>query len=300
MPPIRLVRDASFKGLFGPNTRYRYFADPASHPFRPGEGRYHPANAWWLAEASLLAYVPDLGYVARALGRAGMGLLDCIEQQRTDTRCLVAANTDTVWVLFRGTDPGSLPNLATDLDLVWQRQSGGRVHRGFWRALDGVWQSLADRLAALGPGRSVWLAGHSLGGALAALAAQRLGLRAGGLYTFGSPRVGDRALVAGIRCPAWRLVNSNDLVPRLPPRPYRAAGTLCYLDRYGSLHLRASLGLRFDDRWRGHGRHGQAVLGRWRGGDLRVVFNDELYDHAPIHYARLLRSLLFDESVVGV
>jgi peptidyl-prolyl cis-trans isomerase C len=36
------------------------------------------------------------------------------------------------------------------------------------------------------------------------------------------------------------------------------------------------------------------VIERWAGGDFSVVFNDDLYDHAPIHYVRWLRGLSDD------
>ncbi len=96
---------------------------------------------------------------------------------------------------------------------------GGVVHCGFHAALEQIWaaalQPCLTRLKAANPARTIWLTGHSLGGALATLAAARLA-DVTGLYTFGSPLVGDRQFAE--RCPdrAYRVVNNNDIVPHVP------------------------------------------------------------------------------------
>ena len=66
----------------------------------------------------------------------------------------------------------------------------GKVHLGIATALDFVWDSFKDRISA---DRPLFITGHSLGGGLATLAAARLsqGRDVHGVYTFGSPRVGD-------------------------------------------------------------------------------------------------------------
>ncbi|GFR44840.1 hypothetical protein Agub_g6182, partial [Astrephomene gubernaculifera] len=79
-------------------------------------------------------------------------------------------------------------------------------------------------------GAPVWrvlVTGHSLGGALATLAAYELAERRTparsrqsiSLYTFGAPRVGNRAFAAefdGLVPDAWRVTNSNDIIPSVP------------------------------------------------------------------------------------
>ncbi|MCK7478059.1 MAG: lipase family protein [Candidatus Moduliflexus flocculans] len=69
--------------------------------------------------------------------------------------------------------------------------NGSKVHRGFKSALEEVWDDLFPYLKALqGRGCRIWMTGHSLGAALATLAADRYG-EVQGVYTFGSPRVGN-------------------------------------------------------------------------------------------------------------
>ena len=292
---MTLPVDPSFHGLFAPNRHYDYLSRASERPFRARAGDYDPVNAWWLAELSMLEYVRSRPFKTAVLRRAGLSELRFFDIPRTNTQCMLAGNASLLLLVFRGTELGSLQDLLTDAAVIWRREpGGGRIHQGFKEALDSLWPRLSAWLDSEVRGRALWLAGHSLGGALATLAAHRLGRSVAGLYTFGCPRLGNQAFAAQFDCPAWRLVNNNDIVPRVPPYPYVPVGQLCYLDRNGALHRDADSGLRSEDRWRGHLRHARDVIERWAGGDFSVVFNDDLYDHAPIHYVRLLRGLLDD------
>ncbi|MDH3592735.1 MAG: lipase family protein, partial [Planctomycetota bacterium] len=96
---------------------------------------------------------------------------------------------------------------------------GGRVHRGFDGALDDLWGTLFPAVAELAAGRRLWLAGHSMGGALAVLAAWRLaeaGQAEHETYTFGAPRALDPVAAAAFPGKVFRFVNSRDVVPLLP------------------------------------------------------------------------------------
>jgi hypothetical protein len=94
-------------------------------------------------------------------------------------------------------------------------------------------------------GQTIWFTGHSLGGALAALAAMRLHfeeprLLADGVYTFGQPRVCDRVLGKAhdkaFRDRTHRFVNNNDIVPQVPPEPvFHHHNALHYIDSGGRL-----------------------------------------------------------------
>jgi len=75
-------------------------------------------------------------------------------------------------------------------------------------------------LERLSPGRAVWFCGHSLGAALATLAADRYA-HTQGICTFGSPRVGDdifaSAWTAAFQGRSMRFVNNHDIVTHVPP-----------------------------------------------------------------------------------
>jgi triacylglycerol lipase len=71
--------------------------------------------------------------------------------------------------------------------------------------------------------KPIYLTGHSLGGALALIASAVLGGTSGlgdriaAVYTFGAPRVGQRNFSEIVKAPHYRVINSGDIVPLVPP-----------------------------------------------------------------------------------
>src|SRR5262245_5365815 len=174
--------------LSPPVADYPYF-EGCDAEFEPDAIGYSPANAWWLAEASFLAY-GDEGLLTacfagdNVLRRAGLRFE--FIAGGGDTAGFLAYNDRTVLATFRGTrvpglqDPLAfraslaphLHDIVTDLQFPQVPFGGGRVHRGFALAFEAVATTLGERLEALvAGGRSLWFAGHSLGAALATLAA---------------------------------------------------------------------------------------------------------------------------------
>ncbi|MGH7552707.1 MAG: lipase family protein, partial [Longimicrobiales bacterium] len=169
---------------------------------------------------------------------------------------------------------------------------GGTVHKGFLDAHDRIWKnSLEEVIRELDPTRrAVWLTGHSLGGALATLSMDRIPA-ARGLYTIGSPRVGDRRFAtlfdrrhAG-RC--FRYVNHRDVITRMPPvltftGSYKHVSERKYIDAQGSISMVSPS--MTDMLWLPwtRSRALRAI------GDLAipaVVLPDALVDHTPRRYA---------------
>jgi triacylglycerol lipase len=139
----------------------------------------------------------------------------------TATQGFVCRRNGTTIVAFAGTDPGIIKTVLTDVQTVPDDRG---MHPGFRRALDAVWTQV--RTAALLPDRGrLFVTGHSLGAALAVLAAFRLqreaNISANAVYGFGLPRVGGTEFgtqyepILGVR--TFRLVNGDDPVPSLPP-----------------------------------------------------------------------------------
>jgi triacylglycerol lipase len=245
--------------LIPPSVDHVYFQDATAYPFQPRASGFSLVNAWWLAEASLLAY-GDEPFVVEKL--AGFGLVESPGIRvrsflgvTRGTQCFVLDSERFAIVAFRGTRIESFPDpilkwkmrllnrvdLATDLD--FRLDPTEQAHSGFIRALDEVWDELRDHLeglAARALDKTFWFTGHSLGAALATLAAGRCGRhRPGGLYTFGSPRVGNENYRGRFPVPGFRFVNNTDIVPHLPPRgllaDYTHLGVLKFLDHDGGI-----------------------------------------------------------------
>lgn len=200
---------------------------------------FSATNASWLGKASALAYDDDYK-ILRETG--SWGLCDIMLFNARDTQSYLAGNDDMLILAFRGTE--SLRDWMTDADIDLVGGPGGRVHEGFSVALNYVWRDIWKYLRECRKGRALWITGHSLGAALATLATARLRLEkdepVNGLYTFGSPRVGDREFArnfnADFEAGAFRYVNNNDIVTRVPFRAlrYSHVGTFRYFDEYGA------------------------------------------------------------------
>ncbi|MFA0248116.1 lipase family protein [Vibrio sp. 10N.261.45.A4] len=133
----------------------------------------------------------------------------------------ILVETPTFYVLaFRGTEATSLNDIKSDAKAtITKCKSPGKVHEGFHEAFESVEEELGVALSKLTEAKPLFITGHSLGGALATIAAKRLKFDFGiaACYTFGSPRVGDKEWISTIKTPIYRVVNAADSVTMLPP-----------------------------------------------------------------------------------
>jgi hypothetical protein len=221
---MKKLPDPSERNLIPPDMDYVYFENSDDHLLEPKELEYSPVNSWWFAECAFLAYCHP-GFARMAYKLAGFD--DFRFLGATGTECMVSWNSQVAIAAFRGTELKSfsaLHEIRTDLNAVpVPFERGGMVHRGFLKALDEIWggpeglQVILDGLMAEDPDRPLWITGHSLGGALAALCFARTP-QAKGLYTYGAPRVGDKGFVNLFEGRSvWRIENARDPVPLVPP-----------------------------------------------------------------------------------
>lgn len=159
------------------------------------------------------------------------------------TSGFVASNTDHLVISFRGSDDvfDLAVNLTASQDDSHESYQGG-VHQGFMTAIEGVWIELHTLINSLYlPRHTVWVTGHSLGGALATLTAKRLSTFMDDVHciTFGQPRVGDPTFFQNYQVQHHRYVNEHDVIPKLPPRGlftrYWHVGNEELLDAAGNL-----------------------------------------------------------------
>jgi hypothetical protein len=263
-----LPDDYSRATLFGPQRRHPYFEGAAERPFRPHADGYEPVNTWWLADASLLTYVPEERIVREKLADAGLRMTWRFDD---GPRGFLAEGPDFSILAFRGTVFPDAHDVQADFDVrITAFPGGGRVHQGFFDSIGKVLPELESRIASVrGP---VIATGHSLGAALAVLAAALLD-PVTWVTTFGSPRIGDTVFRDRFRKPVWRVLNNNDLVGRLPPPGlFHHVGKRVYIDRNGRFH--------HDIRRRD--RVLDSIAGQLDRGTDAV---DAVVDHSPLHYA---------------
>jgi hypothetical protein len=130
-----------------------------------------------------------------------------------------------------GTEPPAETNIHARLINPPNTDSNLRVHEGFDRAFKTLADSgLSQRIDAIKQethGETpIYITGHSLGGALAQIAAAVFGRdQIAFCYTFGSPRVGNSYFDPWVKPPSYRVVNTADIVPQVPlPIIYRHSG----------------------------------------------------------------------------
>jgi hypothetical protein len=124
-------------------------------------------------------------------------------------------------VSFAGTK--SILDWLTDARIIQDPfKEDGFVHRGFQGRFWSIWPQIKRGFSGFSPGYPVLVTGHSLGGALASLAAYEFAKDfrfVPTLVTFGSPRVGDKGFVRAFGetvKDSLRIQHHDDLVPRVP------------------------------------------------------------------------------------
>ncbi len=289
-----ILPEIRWETIAPPYLNYGYFRGSGLYPFQYRADSYNEVNAWWLIEASTLAYSEEDFARERF---AGAGLAEVTLFSGKSTQCYVANNDHFVIVAFRGTEirprtgRSDFQDIAADIKadseirlVPWGR--GGKVHNGFQKALDEVWEDrkLFDYIRGRAGTRTLWFTGHSLGAALATLAADRCG-NVQGVYTFGSPRVGDALFNSSFAVKAYRIVNHNDMVARVPPAGlYRHVGNFKYIDRKGRLRDNPGRWEMLQDGIQGWMASVFKSSGPMRSGFASLIPNG-LIDHVPLLYA---------------
>lgn len=214
--------------------------------------------------------------IFKTLGWTGHKFLD-----NDGAQCHIVWNKNEVAVAFRGTEPTEISDVLADLN-AWPDDpmiGHGKVHNGFQNELEKLW---GDVTKSVTPhlGKKLTICGHSLGGAMATIAASRfsMDLEVHTLFTYGSPRTGTQDFIDAFKhVRHFRFVNNNDIVPTVPLwlMGYRHHSTPMYIDFHGNIHAGLSWTQRMKDK----------LKGRWTALKNGKVF-DNVYDHSMAYYAQ--------------
>jgi len=178
------------------------------------------------AAASALVY-SDVVERIKTVCSEKFGFNTCKYLRNNNTECFVASSADTVLVSFRGTL--GVRDWIANMNLVAQATEFGMVHGGFLQGYLDINTALENEVDSVISNRQLVLTGHSLGGALATIAASewRHTYNIRSIYTFGQPAVGDqefRESMNQFKARFYRVVNDDDIVTKMPPT-YRHVGT---------------------------------------------------------------------------
>lgn len=198
---------------------------------------YSDRTAWLMACLSELAYQPfsrlteviqsvfekdNAEATKHFLKTADIKILKTYDTE--GTQALLVSTQDYLVLAFRGTEATSLQDIKADVNaVITECPSGGSIHSGFTKAFGFVEQQIRKDLKDLSVSedcnKPLIVTGHSLGGALATIAAKRLQayIKIATCYTFGSPRVGNDEWFEKTKTPVYRIVNAYDCVTMLPP-----------------------------------------------------------------------------------
>lgn len=205
---------------------------------------YSDRMAWILATMAQLAYTPfekqeeELAHLEFGLKSGSYKLVTTFNI--ADTQAFLAKHDSYAVLCFRGTQSDSPGDIKTDIAISLDSTRYGKVHDGFKAAYNDVGREIARSITDLGS-VPLYITGHSLGGALATIATQRLEHRIkdqiAACYTYGSPRVGNADFEKSIKAPFYRIINCTDGVPLLPLAimGYTHVGDARYLTRSGEL-----------------------------------------------------------------
>jgi triacylglycerol lipase len=205
---------------------------------------------------------------------SGFECRSLVTGEATGTQGYFASQEDFAILAFRGTEkddpkdavtdisalPVSEPDYSTapdepqtalrHLSIIEALFHRCRVHHGFQLALNDVWEEVHQHISGYRrthPQSEICFTGHSLGAALATLAASRFGGRGASLVTFGSPRTGNQEFCERVGRNAdlgvFRFVNGADPVTHVPledPVYRHTAPPLLFIDSSGDIQELAS------------------------------------------------------------
>ncbi|KAA8643982.1 lipase family protein [Aspergillus tanneri] len=165
----------------------------------------------------------------------GSSVVQYFNDEYTDTQATLFRDdlAKELIIAFRGSS--SPTDLDTDVDFNLVPVTAGGiscadclVHRGFQVAYESISNDVASTIQSTlssTSGYSITVTGHSLGAALAAIAAPALinkGIRVAKTFTFGEPRNGNAAWASYVSSVVpdsnyYRVTHANDGVPHIPP-----------------------------------------------------------------------------------
>jgi triacylglycerol lipase len=221
------------------------------------------ANAYWMARIAGEIYTreqndpkPDEEKILENLKKGDPKFISVFGISEHSAQAALIEHEDYFCFAFRGTDEST--DWLDNFNMFPERALFGSFHRGFLNSVNDVWVKLLDRYNLLRnkKRRPLFLTGHSLGGAMATVAAAKLihmDFPFISTYTFGQPRAMtlETARIFNVEAKSrfFRFQNNNDPVTRIPARimSYSHVGSFLYISEEKKLYNDPGLWFRFLD-----------------------------------------------------
>ena len=221
-------------------------------------------NAYWMARLAKEIYlkrsednqIPDEEKILTNLKKDDNKFNSVLGVDKNSAQAALIEHEDFLCIAFRGTD--ELADWLDNLNAFSTKELFGEFHRGFWNSVEDVWKPINDKFRDLQQQRKrpLFITGHSLGGAMATIAAAKLiheDKPFTSVYTFGQPRALTRetGLIFNAECRSrfFRFHNNNDIVTRAPARlmGYSHVGSYLYISDEKEICREAGFWFKFVD-----------------------------------------------------
>ena len=257
----------------------------------------HETLAWLSANVYRQTGEPEATWrrdLPQRLASRGLRLRTAVD--RRDTQAIVVESVSDhrlVAIVFRGTEPRRGVDVDACLNLLPIGDLHGSVHRGFAAALNHVFFEVR---CALSSDDQVHLTGHSMGGALAVIAASRMirDHRVAKLVTFGAPpcvRPELARMLSVMLNGSCVRYEAADVVTMLLRFIYKSPGHLNYITHDARIIERAAWFVSAVDRVRVIGESIADRLAAVRRGEWRVAVTlpRMIRGHSMMDYWRATR-----------
>ena len=225
-------------------------------------------NAYWMARLSEEVYlkksednpIPDEDRILANLRKDDPKFISISGVDKNSAQAALIEHEDYLCMAFRGTDEFS--DWLDNINAFSTKELFGEFHRGFWNSVEDVWRPINKKFRYLQKKnkRPLFITGHSLGGAMATIAAAKLiheDKPFTSVYTFGQPRALSRetAQTFNVECKSrfFRFHNNNDIVTRVPARlmGYSHVGSYLYITEEKEIHQEVGFWFKFLDQIEG-------------------------------------------------
>jgi len=221
-------------------------------------------NAYWMARLSKEVYLkqsdgnqmPDEKKILKNLKQGDSKFISVFGVDKNSAQAALIEHEDYLCIAFRGTN--EIEDWLDNINAFSTKELFGEFHRGFWNSVEDIWNPIDTKVRDLQQQRKrpIFLTGHSLGGAMATIAAARFiheDKPFTNVYTFGQPRAmtRDTARIFNSECKSrfYRFHNNNDIVTRVPARlmGYSHVGSYLYISEEGNIYREPGYWFKFID-----------------------------------------------------